>query len=221
MCAYKTKAPLPIAEGGTNTTSITNTNGTLYYNGTNVASVNPSTAGFVLTSNGAGSAPSFQANPGTGIALILIQTQTNAGGASLIFIPTTTYNNYLVFFTNATVNLAASTYLMVQISTDGGVSYATANYVTTPGITNGLALCSCPSAAQPTYGTAQLFNTIGASSAGNISSYSGFTIAGGGAATQYGSDYNLGIGAPANAFQFLMSSGANWAGTISLYGYNQ
>jgi hypothetical protein len=68
--------PLPIADGGTNTTSFSNTNGTVYFDGTELATVNPGTSGQVLTSNGAGSAPTFQTvSPGgTGITITTYNT---------------------------------------------------------------------------------------------------------------------------------------------------
>lgn len=56
-------APIPfsIANGGTAASSMSNTNGTIYYDGSKLATVSPGTSGYVLTSNGSGSAPSFQA----------------------------------------------------------------------------------------------------------------------------------------------------------------
>ncbi len=45
--AYKRTSPQPIAEGGTNATTMTNTNGTLYYDGTSVATVAPGTSGWL------------------------------------------------------------------------------------------------------------------------------------------------------------------------------
>lgn len=56
--------PLPIAEGGTNTTAFSEINGTVYYDGTKLDSIDPGIAGEVLTSNGPSSPPSFQTNTG-------------------------------------------------------------------------------------------------------------------------------------------------------------
>lgn len=64
-----TLATVPVAKGGTGSTSLTDTY-VMVGNGTSaVTMVNPSTAGYVLTSNGAGSDPSFQApsSPSGGI----------------------------------------------------------------------------------------------------------------------------------------------------------
>ncbi len=62
--------PLTIAQGGTNTTTLANTNGTTYYNGTSLATVSPGTSGHILTSNGAGSAPSYQSIDPSGTNVI-------------------------------------------------------------------------------------------------------------------------------------------------------
>lgn len=62
--AYKQRSPLPIANGGTNATSMTNTDGVVYYSGTALATTAVGTAGQVLTSNGVGMAPTFQPSSG-------------------------------------------------------------------------------------------------------------------------------------------------------------
>ena len=56
---------LAIANGGTNATSMTNTDGVVYYDGTRLVTTTVGTAAYVLTSNGAGMAPTFQAAGGT------------------------------------------------------------------------------------------------------------------------------------------------------------
>lgn len=71
--------PLPIAEGGTNTTSFTETNGVVYFDGTKLESIDPGTTGQFLLSTGAGSPPSFQTvSPGGGG---VISTIYNTPGA--------------------------------------------------------------------------------------------------------------------------------------------
>src|SRR6266478_2110572 len=64
--AYKEKSPIPIVEGGTGATSFGTTDGTVYYNGTNFITTATGTAGFVLTSGGAGVAPTYQAVSASG-----------------------------------------------------------------------------------------------------------------------------------------------------------
>lgn len=63
--AWNSSIPVEISKGGTNASSMANTNGTVIFDGTSLVTVDPSTSGFVLTSNGA-SAPTFQAGGGGG-----------------------------------------------------------------------------------------------------------------------------------------------------------
>lgn len=58
---------LPIANGGTNANAMTNTYGVNYFDGTSVVTTAVGTATHVLTSNGAGVAPTFQAIPASGL----------------------------------------------------------------------------------------------------------------------------------------------------------
>lgn len=62
--------PVVIADGGTNATSMTNTYGVVYFDGTLLNTTAVGTATQVLTSNGAGVAPTFQAAGGGGITTI-------------------------------------------------------------------------------------------------------------------------------------------------------
>lgn len=57
---------LPIANGGTNASAFATTNGTVYFDGTRLVPTATGTANFVLTSNGAGSAPTYQAVSASG-----------------------------------------------------------------------------------------------------------------------------------------------------------
>lgn len=57
---------LAIANGGTNATSMANTDGVVYYDGTRLVTTAVGSATQVLTSNGAGVAPTFQAVPSSG-----------------------------------------------------------------------------------------------------------------------------------------------------------
>jgi len=60
---------LAIANGGTNATSMANTDGVVYYDGTRLVTTAVGTATHVLTSNGAGLAPTFQAVPSASISI--------------------------------------------------------------------------------------------------------------------------------------------------------
>ncbi len=65
-------SPLPIAQGGTNTTSFSEDYGTVYFDSVELATVDPGTAGQVLTSNGPGVAPSYQSSSGSGGVIVTI-----------------------------------------------------------------------------------------------------------------------------------------------------
>lgn len=70
--------PIPIANGGTNATSMATTDGVVYFDGTRLVTTAVGTATQVLTSNGAGLAPTFQpAGGGGGVTSIT----GNSGGA--------------------------------------------------------------------------------------------------------------------------------------------
>lgn len=59
-------SPLPIAQGGTNATSFSTTDGVVYFDGTRLVTTSAGTTGQVLTSNGPGVAPTYQASSGAG-----------------------------------------------------------------------------------------------------------------------------------------------------------
>jgi hypothetical protein len=65
---------LPVANGGTNASSFATTDGTIYYDGTRLVTTATGTANQVLTSNGAGVAPTYQSLSAAGAV-----TSVNAG----------------------------------------------------------------------------------------------------------------------------------------------
>ena len=67
---------LPISSGGTNASSMANTYGVNYYDGTSIVTTAVGTSGQVLTSNGAGVAPTFQ-DAATGGAVDSVTGGTN------------------------------------------------------------------------------------------------------------------------------------------------
>ena len=80
--AYKRISPTPIAEGGTNTTSLTNTDGVVYYDGSKLATTTVGSSTQVLTSNGTGVAPTFQAaGVSSGVSSITGDTGSALTGA--------------------------------------------------------------------------------------------------------------------------------------------
>lgn len=84
--------PVTIAHGGTNATSMTNTNGVNYFNGTSIVTTTVGTAGQVLTSQGAGLPPIFSSFAPGGVVSV--------SGGHDIFISGTA-SNPIVNVTNA------------------------------------------------------------------------------------------------------------------------
>jgi len=86
--AINSNIPIEIAKGGTNASSMTNTDGVVYYDGTRLVTTAVGSATQVLTSNGAGLAPTFQpaaggvTGPGTSTDRA-IATWNGAGGTAL------------------------------------------------------------------------------------------------------------------------------------------
>jgi hypothetical protein len=64
--AWALTAPVSIANGGTNSTSMAVVDGTVIFDGTRLVTTATGTANFVLTSNGAGVAPTYQAVSASG-----------------------------------------------------------------------------------------------------------------------------------------------------------
>ena len=123
-----------VGGGGTGITSATAyapiCGGTSTTGALQVASTGLSTSGNVFTSNGSSALPSFK--PVIGKNLILIQSQTvSTSTASVAFTSgiTSTYNTYALCLSNYYPVTNAES-LNLNISTNGGVSYITTNYVT-------------------------------------------------------------------------------------------
>lgn len=86
--AINITAPVSIANGGTNATSMATTDGVVYYDGTRLVTTSAGTSGQILTSNGAGVAPTYQSasgsvtGPGSSTDRA-IATWNGTGGAAL------------------------------------------------------------------------------------------------------------------------------------------
>jgi len=129
--AYKQVSPRPIAEGGTNTSLFTATNSVVYYDGAELNNTGAGVTSEVLTSNGPGMPPSFQAVGSGSGGITLIQTQTAAGVTNLVFNTGigATYNNYWLMYYNCSLNWSAGTNsMLMQLSNDGGMTFDTTNY---------------------------------------------------------------------------------------------
>ena len=129
--------------GSTNTTSTTTfdvgsgglnipafTEGAIVTDSSGTVSSVTGTAGYVLTSNGTSTAPSFQAfTPGGGGSLVFLAQNTFSGASSTAFTSTYingTYSNYFVLLNNVTS--ASGGVLHLTISDDNGSSYKSTNY---------------------------------------------------------------------------------------------
>lgn len=102
--------PVSIADGGTNATSMANTDGVVYFDGTRLVTTAVGTATYVLTSNGAGMAPTFQAASGGGIT-------TAAGDSGTASGSTVTWNANTN--SGSTVKFTASAAQVLLSVTDG------------------------------------------------------------------------------------------------------
>jgi len=124
--AIGTNVPIEVAKGGIGVSTLTQY-GVLYGNNANpVQATSVGTAGQVLTSNGAGVAPTFQ-TPGVvpgGGALVFIQTQDALSSASLIFNTgiTTDYPNLQFLVNNILSDTIGDTFI-IEYSDDGGSSF--------------------------------------------------------------------------------------------------
>lgn len=126
--AIGSNIPIEIAKGGTNASSMSTTDGVIYYDGTKLVTTSAGSAGQILTSNGAGVAPTFQAVGS--FPLTLLNTQTASSSASLTFTSTyitSTYSSYFIKFTLLTSSGSAQ--LQMTFSTDNGSSYLNSNYL--------------------------------------------------------------------------------------------
>lgn len=112
---------------------VSSTRGVILYRGAAAwSALLPGAAGNVLQSNGAGADPSWvAAGGGGGGDKTLLQTQTVAGAASVVFDNTkitATYETYLLRFKNVAYSVPATG--QVQLSPDNGVTWRTAGYNT-------------------------------------------------------------------------------------------
>lgn len=123
---------LVVANGGTGDASFTAyapvCGGTTTTGALQSASTGIGTAGFVLTSNGASSLPTFQAAGGGGAgSKVLIQSQT-ANSASITFTSGFGgYSYYILEYFDLVAN-SSNIDLYLNISTDGGATYVSTDY---------------------------------------------------------------------------------------------
>jgi hypothetical protein len=234
--ATDTSNPVSISQGGTNASSMTNADGVVYYNGTLLSTTGVGTSGQVLTSNGAGVAPSFQAGGGGTGGLVLLASQTASSSSSIDFtsVISGTYDAYELYF-SAVVPTTNTDFLEMLISINNGSTWLTANGSYAAGVNYAAQGSGTFSNFNDALGrfiplSSALSNTSGTGASGRLTFYNtgnGGTFAMTGLCVFNGStsgagtlgwfgDGNGSIGV--NAIRFLMSTGTIASGTFSLYG---
>lgn len=127
--AIDSNIPIETSKGGTNATSMATTNGVAYYDGSSIVVTGAGSSTQVLTSNGAGVAPTYQAAGGASGLWNLIQTQDYSSGNIITFSSgiSSTYNNYVLIGTQITQSNSGGS-IGFQISSDGGSTWKTSGY---------------------------------------------------------------------------------------------
>lgn len=133
--------PVAIANGGTNATSFSTVDGTVYYDGTRLVTTATGTAGQVLTSGGAGVAPAYASVP-AGVASVTAGTGINLTG---------TATNPIVNLTVPVAIANGGTNATSFATTDGTVYYDGTRLVTTATGTSGWVLTSAGAGVAPAY----------------------------------------------------------------------
>lgn len=134
---------IPIANGGTNASSFATTDGTVYYDGTRLVTTATGTSGQLLTSNGAGMAPTYQTAAASSITI----TGDSGGGltgSSFTFTGGTTGltmagsgSTETLGGTLAVKNGGTGAVTLTGVLTGNGTSAVTANAVTQHGVVIG------------------------------------------------------------------------------------
>jgi hypothetical protein len=153
---------MPIIEGGTNATTMATTDGVVYYDGTRLVTTAVGTATQVLTSNGAGVAPTFQAAGGGGGGVTTI-TGDSGGALTGSNITFTGASTGLTFSGASTTETLTGTLVVANggtgratLTNHGILVGATTTAITqvAPSATAGIPFVSAGASADPAYGTA-------------------------------------------------------------------
>lgn len=104
--------PVAIANGGTNATSFTNTDGVVYFDGTRLVDTAVGTAGQVLTSQGAGLPPHFTTVSASGITTIDVDGSGSVTGSTVQL-----YGNSGSASAGSSVNFFASSATEIDLTT--------------------------------------------------------------------------------------------------------
>jgi hypothetical protein len=227
--ATDTSNPVAISQGGTNAATMTNTDGVVYYDGSLLNTTGVGTAGQVLTSNGAGVAPTFQAAGAGNGGIVHLSTMTASNSSSIDFVGvmSSTYKNYQIFFNNVVpVTNNAVLHLLygsgASFSATGynaGCKYAASNSnsfaVNTDGLQRFISLTNTVSnsAGLGASGFIDLYNV----GSGLIPTCSGLSTWGGFTGWFADGPSHSSI----NSIRFIFSSGNISTGTFSIYGVFQ
>lgn len=126
--AYKRISPTPIEEGGTNATTMATTDGILYYDGTRFVTTTAGTSGQLMTSNGAGIAPTYQTGSGIMVATRqLLSSEVKALHAVPITLIATPGSGNVIWILNGIgkMNYGGSNVFVAAAAQTIGVFYGT------------------------------------------------------------------------------------------------
>lgn len=237
--AWNSQDPAQVAKGGTGAATLT---GVLTGNGTNAITANAvtqygvllggasnavgstavGTAGQVLTSNGAGANPTYQAG-GTGSGWVLLSTATASNSATIEFTSNinSTYNLYAVEYYKVYPANSAAT-MLCRTSANNGGSWAStlADYIDAAGITTSMEVSGAMHNTSSTtaFGILYFIDPSNVTTTKMMLSINGMCHY---AVSQQRFNRSGGIRdntAVVNGIQFLMSSGNITAGIFRLYG---
>jgi hypothetical protein len=94
--SWNSNIPVEISKGGSNATSMANTDGVCYFDGTRIVTTTVGTAQQVLTSNGAGVAPTFQTSIQKASLTLTSQQIKNIHATPIELIPAPGANEVIV-----------------------------------------------------------------------------------------------------------------------------
>lgn len=163
--------PVSIANGGTNATSMTNSNGVVYFNGTSLVTTTVGTAGQILTSQGVGMPPHFAAN--TASSTFNADSGSATPSAGVITLHGT--GDITTSATGSTVTFAGAG--VTTVNTGSGSATASSNAIT---IAGGTGIATTGSGSTVTIAaTGALTQTFAADSGTATPSAGTITMAGG------------------------------------------
>ncbi|MGB8467667.1 MAG: tail fiber domain-containing protein [Candidatus Babeliales bacterium] len=202
--------PLPISNGGTNATAMTNTDGVVYYDGTVLNTTAAGASNTVLLGNGTSAAPSFGTVPNAALTNSSI-TLTNGTGISI------TGGSPLSLGGSATITLSTpvsiahgGTNATAMTNTNGVVYYdGTVLNTTAAGASNTVLLGNGTSAA-PSFGTVP--NAALTNSSITLTNGTGISITGG-SPLSLGGSATIALSTPVT-----VANGGTGAGTFTVNG---